>query len=192
MQWPMMVEQGEVQPHGDKGLRRSTKICCPSGIHFRRLYSCHEASADWILDTSTLAGDTFKARLSHSQSKQILNLNRSLTHKSYLQLPINQPTNNYIKMSSDKSYVDQAKEAVGAAQQKASEALGSAKDTVMGTVSLHLNIFLQQYCNGVSLRHCFTCLPSRVLCRARFQLEQSPASLCMPLLCFVILYHIEG
>jgi len=39
-------------------------------------------------------------------------------------------------MSSDKSYVDQAKEAVGAAQQKASEALGSAKDTVMGTVSV--------------------------------------------------------
>lgn len=39
-------------------------------------------------------------------------------------------------MSSDKSYVDQAKEAVGAASQKASDALGSAKDTVLGTVSL--------------------------------------------------------
>lgn len=36
---------------------------------------------------------------------------------------------------SDKSYVDQAKEALGSAQQKASEALGSAKDTLTGTVS---------------------------------------------------------
>ena len=38
-------------------------------------------------------------------------------------------------MGNDKSYVDQAKDALGSAQQKASEALGSAKDTLTGTVN---------------------------------------------------------
>lgn len=50
-------------------------------------------------------------------------------------------------MSSDKSYIDSAKEAVGAAQQKASEALGSAKDTVMGTVSTSPWIALTSFLN---------------------------------------------
>ena len=43
---------------------------------------------------------------------------------------------------SDKSYVDQAKEAVGAAQQKASDALGSAKDTLTGAVSFSISCSL--------------------------------------------------
>lgn len=83
-------------------------------------------------------------------------LQANLTLSSYFQPPnavSNQPP---AIMSGDKSYTDSAKEALNSAQQKASDTLGSVKDTLTGSVS---PLCLTSYvCPGVRVLAC-ACLP---------------------------------
>ena len=64
-------------------------------------------------------------------------------------------------MSGDKSYTDSAKEALNSAQQKASDTLGSVKDTLTGSVSPLCLISI--VCPGACMR--LLTLSSGSMCR---------------------------
>ena len=86
----------------------------------------------------------------------------------------------------DKSYVDQAKDALGSAQQKASEALGSAKETLTGTVNILIVLEPCMSAHGALLlrilKHCHARRQAAGGCSCAFSILS--CCLCCVLQCF--------